>query len=195
MGISKSNKDLAKLSDSQLCTMVRNGSDVAFEEITRRYQGLIGTISKSYSASGFDQSDFMQEGLMALLSACKNYTAGDKKASFRNYAAVCISNRFLSVLRSVSTKSAIPHTAVVPIEEMDISDCNRNNPENLLVEQESSRDFHNLIRDILSPLELNVLDCYLKGMSYTQISQKLGTSQKSVDNALQRIRRKIADNI
>ncbi len=195
MGNSKSNKDFAAFSDSELCEKVREGSEAAFEEISRRYLGLIGTISKSYSASGFDHSDFMQEGLMALLSACKNYSTGEKKASFRNYAAVCISNRFLSVLRSVSTKSAIPRDAVVPIEEMDISDGNRNNPENLLVQQESSRDFHNLIRDILSPLELDVLGCYLKGMSYTQISHNLCISTKSVDNALQRIRRKIADNI
>lgn len=185
--------DFTAFSDAELALEIRNGNEAAFEEITNRYQGLISTVARKYSAAGFDHSDFMQEGLLALLSACKSFDTAEQKASFKNFAAVCISNRFLSVIRSANAKSSIPQDRIVPIEDIEISDQNRQNPENLIVEQESSQNLQKLIKDKLSALELNVLKLYLEGFSYTEIGDKLSVSSKSVDNALQRIRRKIAD--
>lgn len=195
LGNCNSPQGMGAFSDVQLCELIRGGNESAFEEISHRYLGLIASIAKPYSAVGFDHADFIQEGLLALLSACKNYKEGEKKASFRNFAAVCISNRFLSVIRSANVKSAIPRDAVVPIEDIDISDDNRNNPETLLLQQECTRNFQKLLQSILSPMELDVLKLYLSGLSYAHISKKLDISPKSVDNALQRIRRKIADKI
>ena len=186
--------DFTSYSDEALAAKVKGGSDSAFEEITKRYRGLIGSISKRYSAAGFEHSDFMQEGLIALLSACKAFKEDDKSMNFRNFAALCISNRFFSVIRSANTKGTIPADHLVPIEDIEISDMNMSNPENLILQQESTRDLKKLLRDKLSPLEQNVLKHYLNGYSYQEISEKLSVSSKSVDNALQRIRRKIAEN-
>lgn len=184
--------DLGSFSDMQLADEVKKGNEAAFEEISDRYRGLISSIAARYSAAGIDHADLMQEGLLALLSACKAYDNREDKASFRNFAGVCISNRFLSVIRSASTKSAIPRDRIIPIEDVDISDQNQSNPETLMLQKESSRDFAKLIKDRLSPLEMNVLRLYLGGMSYAEISGKLNVSAKSVDNALQRIRKKLA---
>ncbi len=185
--------NLASLTDAELASEVRLGNDAAFEEITNRYKGLVNAIAAKYSAAGFDHADFMQEGLLSLLCACKAYDNRENKASFRNFAGVCISNRFLSVIRSQNTKRAIPSDHIVNIEDLEISDQNRSNPETLMVEQEKAQALRNLIRDTLSPLEMDVLRLYLGGLAYTQIADKLAVSPKSVDNALQRIRKKLAN--
>ncbi len=189
----KAHPHLSTISDAQLAVEVRDGNQAAFEEMTARYQGLISLVASRYSAAGFDHADFMQEGLLALLSACRSYKVDESKASFRTYAGVCISNRFLSVIRSAATKGTIPFDRIVPIEDMEISDSNQTNPETLIIEQESSRLLAKLIRDRLSELEMKVLRLYLHGRSYTEIAEKLSVSTKSVDNALQRIRKKLAE--
>ena len=192
--VNKTQSDYTVLSDTQLIVEIKKGNQSAFEEITARYRGLIKTIAAKYSAVGFDTSDFMQEGLMALLDACKTYNLEEQKASFKNYTAVCVSNRCLSVIRKANAKSTIPQERLVPIEDIEISDHNMQNPENLIMEQESSKNLMKFIKENLSPLEQKVLRLYLEGFSYIDIAAKLSVSQKSVDNALQRIRRKIARN-
>ena len=188
----KSQPAFESFSDTELASEVKNGNDAAFEEITKRYKGLVNTIAAKYSAAGFDRSDFMQEGLLALLFACKSYDNRENKASFKNFAGVCISNRFLSLIRTLNTKRAIPSDHIVNIEDVEISDQNRSNPEILVLEQEKAQALRNLIRDILSPLEMNVLRLYLEGLSYTDIAARLSITTKSVDNALSRIRKKLA---
>ena len=188
----KAQPGFESFSDAELASEVKNGNDAAFEEITNRYKGLVSAISAKYSAAGFDRSDFMQEGLLALLCACKAYDNRENKASFRNFAGVCISNRFLSLLRTLNTKRAIPTDHIVNIEDVEISDQNRSNPEILILEQEKAQALKNLIRDTLSPLEMNVLKLYLEGLTYTEIGNRLSISTKSVDNALSRIRKKLA---
>ncbi len=187
----KTPHQLSALTDVELTELVKAGSQPAFEEIAGRYKGLIGYFAKQYSASGAEPADFMQEGLLALHSACKTYDE-NKKASFRNFAGVCINNRFMSLIRSLHTKSSIPRESIVSFEEIEPSDRNLGNPENLILEQESSQNLTSLIQDKLSPLEIKVLRLYLQGLSYSQIAQKLYISAKAVDNAMQRIRRKIA---
>ena len=192
MDKSKAQLSLASLTDAELASEVKKGNNAAFEEITNRYTGLINAIAAKYYAAGFDHSDFMQEGLLALLCACKAYNE-ENTSSFRNYAGVCISNRFLSVIRSMSTKRSIPRDHIVDIDGLEISDQNRSNPETLMMEQERAEALRSLIRNTLSPLEMNVLKFYLSGFAYTQIADKLSVSPKSVDNALQRIRKKLAN--
>ncbi len=190
----KAPQDFASCTDPELAGYVKGGVKHAFEEIARRYKGLIGYFASQYCAAGADRADFMQEGLLALHSACKTYDE-NKKASFRNYAGVCINNRFMSLIRSTNAKSAIPRDSIVSFEDIEPSDHNLGNPENLILEQESSRTLVSLILKTLSPLELSVLRGYLQGLSYTQIAQKHSISTKAVDNAMQRIRRKILSGI
>ena len=185
-------QDMKDFSDALLAQEIQQGNQAAFEEITKRYQGLIASIAARYSATGFDRADFMQEGLLALHSACKSFSDKKGGASFRNFAALCISRRFMSVIRSANTKGAIPEDSLVSFDGIELSDNNSHNPETLILQQESSEDFMKAIRNALSPLESDVLNLYLCGMSYTEIAKKLSTSPKSVDNALQRIRKKIS---
>ncbi len=190
----KTPQNLKACCDTELAGYVKAGAEHAFEEIANRYNGLIGYLASQYSASGVDRADFMQEGLLALHCACKTYDE-NKKASFRNYAGVCINNRFMSLIRSANAKSAIPRDSIVSFEDIEPSDRNLGNPENLIVEQESSRTLVSLIRKALSPLEIAVLKSYLSGLSYAQTAEKLSVSTKAVDNAMQRIRRKILSSI
>lgn len=191
------NKNFRDYTDTELTIEIQKGNQTAFEEMVSRYKGLIGYFASQYSAAGYDHADFMQEGLLALHSACKTYNE-NKKASFRNYAGVCINNRFMSLIRKANAKSVIPGNSIISFDDIDPSDYNRNNPETMILEQESSNELVTLIRETLSPFELSVLKAYLKGLSYAQIGQMLSVSAKAVDNAMQRIRRKtliIIDNI
>lgn len=184
-----SENQFSQLEDAALCALIIKGSEPAFEEITRRYKGLIRLISKEYSYPGFDANDFMQLGLMGLFSACKTFKS-DSNISFKNFAAVCIRRRYISLVRSLSNRKAIPADAVVPIEDSEqFSDFL--NPEVLVLDKANDEDFLRLIKNRLSFMELSVLKGYANGLSYSEIAESTGLSTKAVDNALQRVRKKL----
>ncbi len=182
-------EQLSTLADSELCSLIAMGSEPAFEEITHRYKGLISLIAKEYSYPGFDANDFMQLGLMGLFSACKTFNP-DSSISFKNFAAVCIRRRYISLVRSLSSRKAIPADAVVPIENSELY-SEVLNPETLVLDKANDEDFLKLIKSRLSFMELSVLKRYADGLSYSEIAQSLGLSNKAVDNALQRVRKKL----
>ena len=188
MPFSDSNLNLSQQSDSCLCSMVANNSNAAFEEITRRYQGLIYVIAKDFSYPGFDSNDFFQLGLMGLYSACKTYNANGK-VSFKNYAALCIKRRYTSLVRSLLSKKSVPADAVVSVDE---SDSDIQNPEYLLLNRENDEEFFKSVRVKLSYMEFAVMKEYVTGKTYKEIAEKLGLSFKAVDNALVRIRKKLS---
>lgn len=181
--------NFASLSDSDLCTLVCKGNEPAFEEITKRYKGLIRTISKEYSYPGFDSADFMQLGLMGLYSACKSYSK-EKEASFKNFAALCIRRRYISLVRSLSSQRVIPPSAVVSIDDSALKELS-SDPEAVLLDKEADKSFLEFVRNRLSFMELCALKGYVNGMTYEQIAQSTGLDTKAVDNALQRVRKKL----
>ncbi len=183
-------KELTLCSDLSLAEKVRIGDNEAFKILSGRYGGLIHSIAERYSAAGLDGNDFSQEGLLGLLWACKAYDA-EKNSSFKNFASICINRRFLSLVRKDMSKRAIPKENLLSIEDLEISDENTLNPENLVLQKEQAEDFDRLLKNRLSLLEQKVLRLYLTGMSYSDISEKLSVTSKSVDNALQRIRKKL----
>ena len=175
--------------------MVKNGSDLAFNEIVNRYSNLIKIKSFQYFNDQLDNDDFFQEGTLSLLKAVKSYTP-DSGTSFKTYAGICIERRFISIIKSGNRKKRMPQENVVSIHS--ISDemlLNSNedtlDPIDLVVEKEllSSKKDH--IKNILSPLEYNVLSLHIVGYGYKKISKVLNISLKSVDNALQRIKNKL----
>lgn len=181
--------DFSHLDDEVLCQMVCQGSDPAFEEISRRYSGLIRWVSREFSYPGFDSGDFMQLGLMGLFSACKNFSK-DFGISFRNFAVMCIKRRFLSLVRSLTAQKNVPADAVVSIEdsELVVQDYDLSA---MVSDKESDADFFRIIKKRLSVLELSVLSGYIKGMTYREIARNTGVDEKCVDNALQRVRKKL----
>ena len=183
------NEQLSELDDAELCSLVCNGNEPAFEEITHRYKGLIRLISKEYSYPGFDSGDFMQIGLMGLYSACKTYK-NDKSISFKNFAAVCIRRRYISLVRSLLNQKSVPADALVSIDEAE-GLKGTSNPEDLLLDKENDNHFYDLVKKRLSYMELCALKGYVSGLSYSEIAESTGLDVKAVDNALQRVRKKL----
>ena len=139
--------------------------------------------SKFSGAVGVDSDDLFQEGMIGLLSAARSYKT-DCGASFRTYASVCIRNRIISAVKKASGGKSVRRDLLVPLEtELSYDD-------GLVVKEECDRLF-GFIETQLSERERSILKLFLSGLSYGEIAQKLGSSSKSVDNALQRVRRKL----
>lgn len=190
MSASKNVENLHALSDDALTALVKKGQEPAFEEITSRYKNLITLLAKQYCAPGFDLCDFTQEGLLGLLSACRTFDT-KSGASFKNYAALCIKRRYISIIRKSQSKRTIPKDSLISIDEIELSDKNLNNPENLIVSRERLEDVLKQMKNTLSQTEIRVFYLYLKGLSYDEISKSLHFPKKAVDNALQRVKKKL----
>lgn len=184
----------ASLSDDVLADFSKNGDDNAFNELVIRYLKKIRFIARKYSAQGYEQNDFIQEGLVALLYACKTYDAHGG-SSFGSFVSLLVERRFISIIRSSQSKKAVPDAMLVRIDalEEELTDYVPTPEEQLMVKEQLEQAVKRL-NALLSAREYEVLMLYASGRSYSKISQQLHISEKSVDNALQRARRKIGAN-
>ena len=182
------------LSDDVLAEFSKNGDDNAFNELAIRYLNKIRFIARKYSAQGYEQNDFVQEGLMALLYACKTYDAHGG-SSFGNFVSLIVERRFISIFRSSQSKKAVPDAMLVRIDGIgeELTDYAAT-PEEQLVYKEQLGQVLKRLHALLSAREYEVLMLFASGLSYSKISQQLNISEKSVDNALQRARRKVGAN-
>lgn len=182
------------LSDDVLAEFSKNGDDNAFNELAIRYLNKIRFIARKYSAQGYEQNDFVQEGLMALLYACKTYDAHGG-SSFGNFVSLIVERRFISIFRSSQSKKAVPDAMLVRIDGIgeELTDYVAT-PEEQLVYKEQLSQVLKRLHALLSAREYEVLMLFASGLSYSKISQQLNISEKSVDNALQRARRKVGAN-
>ncbi len=169
--------------------------DVAFEAMCARYMGLISSIVSKYRYSDevYELSDFIQEGLIGLLFACKSFDA-HKGMTFKNYAMMCVENRFRSIYRRNSGKTHIPKSSIVNIDDTlnALEDSTAVSMQESLETKEYIKSVYKKIESSLSELEKNVLSLYLSGYSYKQSAKALSISEKAVDNALYRIRKKLS---
>lgn len=182
------------LSDDVLAEFSKNGDDNAFNELAIRYLNKIRFIARKYSAQGYEQNDFVQEGLMALLYACKTYDVHGG-SSFGNFVSLIVERRFISIFRSSQSKKAVPDAMLVRIDGIgeELTDYAAT-PEEQLVYKEQLGQVLKRLHALLSAREYEVLMLFASGLSYSKISQQLNISEKSVDNALQRARRKVGAN-
>ncbi len=182
------------LSDDVLAEFSKNGDDNAFNELAIRYLNKIRFIARKYSAQGYEQNDVVQEGLMALLYACKTYNAHGG-SSFGNFVSLIVERRFISIFRSSQSKKAVPDAMLVRIDGIgeELTDYVAT-PEEQLVYKEQLGQVLKRLHALLSAREYEVLMLFASGLSYSKISQQLNISEKSVDNALQRARRKVGAN-
>ncbi len=182
------------LSDDVLAEFSKNGDDNAFNELAIRYLNKIRFIARKYSAQGYEQNDFVQEGLMALLYACKTYDVHGG-SSFGNFVSLIVERRFISIFRSSQSKKAVPDAMLVRIDGIgeELTDYVAT-PEEQLVYKEQLGQVLKRLPALLSAREYEVLMLFASGLSYSKISQQLNISEKSVDNALQRARRKVGAN-
>ncbi len=179
------------LPDNVLVQLANEGNDNAFNELAMRYLSTINFIARRFSAEGYEQNDFVQEGLLGLLYSCKTFDENES-ASFKVYMSVIVERRFISIIRKSNAQKAVPKSVMVQME--DISETVKDtaqNPEELIMCKEHLKMVLEKLKSMLSKTEYDVLTLYGSGFSYKQIAQKLLISEKSADNALQRARRKI----
>ena len=184
------------LSDAELLQKVREGEYLAEEALIYRYSRLVRSRTRKFFLLDGNQDDLLQEGMLGLLSAIRNYKQ-ENSVSFQSYADVCIRNRIQSAVRSSNRKKNDPLNNAVSFDQV-LSHESRTppvferSPEEKVLAKESETDAVSFYNDLLSVFEAKVLADYLEGFSYTEISERLRRPVKSVDNAVQRIRRKLA---
>ena len=180
-----------EMSDETLCRLAQQSNGSAAEDLVKRYTRLVKTCARPYFLAGADAEDLMQEGMIALLSAIRTYR-GDRGAAFRTYASRCISNGLAKVAASQLRARNIPLALTAPLDEAgNVSAPSQDEPEEIVIRQEQSRDRSHRMKAELSEYELACLQLLLDGCSYAQIAGRLGRTVKSVDRALGRARQKL----
>lgn len=185
---------LQERSDETLCGLAAAGDRLAEECLALRYTRLVRVCARPYYLVGGDSEDLLQEGMIGLLSAIRGYSP-DRGTGFRTYAETCIRNRLNSAIRAAAGKRNAPLNASVSISPMleegsFPGDGGQADPEDVVIGREEFSGRMKALREQLSRFEEKALDLYLSGLSYGEIAARTGRSQKSVDNAVQRIRRK-----
>ena len=196
-------ENYTKLEDLQLRQLALDGDRNAEEELVSRYVRLVRACARPFFLAGGDSEDLIQEGMFGLISAMRQYSP-DTGASFRTFAEHCIRMRLLSAVKSASRLKHFPLNDGMSFEQLSddpstqlsaFPETYRQSPEDLVLARESKKELYNAFTSCLSRLELQVLDLYLEGLSYREIALKLNKESKAVDNAVQRIRRKLAKNL
>ena len=192
--------DYSALDDRTLQKHAVEGDRNAEEVLVERYLRLVRICARPLFLAGGDSEDLIQEGTFGLLSAIKNFDPEDG-SSFRTFAEHCIRMRLLSAIKSASRNKHFPLNDGISLEQLseessaDLSALSENfrcNPEELVLARESKEELYAAFSRCLSRFEIKVLDLYLEGLSYREIAERLCKSAKSVDNAVQRIRHKLA---
>ena len=182
-------KEYHNFCDHDLLLLSSTDSE-AEEELINRYKRKVSICARRFYLFGGDNDDLVQEGMIALLKAIRSYRP-EKNVSFGTYSEVCIQNR----LRDTVFLSR--YSEFLSLEEQDLSDSSfsDNNPETLFIENEHYEEFVASLKDRLSAYERSVLDMYLQGMNYNELSDQLNKPVASVYNAIQRIRLKLSAHI
>ena len=182
--------DFNRISDEQLCALAAAGERSAEETLVLRHPRLVRMCARPFFLAGGDSEDLIQEGMLGLLAAIREFRP-DRGARFATYAQVCVRRRIISAVRSASGGKHAPLNDYVSLELLS-SEAGALDPEDLIFRQEAFHALEGDISESLTRLEKQVLARYLEGESYAEIAQAVGRSPKSVDNAVQRIRRKTA---
>lgn len=188
---------LIPLSDEELCCLAADGRPEAEEALVRRYSRLVRVFARPLFLAGGDSEDLIQEGMLGLLTAIRKYD-GQKEASFRTYAEICIRSRLSTAVRAARQSKHSPLNYSVPFETplFDESSAylfsSEASPEDVVIGREELQERLDALKGQLSGFEANILSYYLGGLSCAEIARRSGRSAKSVDNAIQRIRRKVA---
>ena len=194
----------SELDDNRLQELAAVGDRQAEVRLVVKYMRLVRRCSRPFFLVGGAPEDLIQEGMLGLLSAIRQYDP-KQNAAFKTYAELCIKNRLLSAVKTDSRLKHNPLNDGVPLdsllsEESQIpllayTELFRRTPEEQVLARENKMELQQSFKRCLSPMERNVLRLYLDGLSYQEIAEQTGKPIKAVDNAIQRIRRKLAQNL
>ncbi len=186
------------ISDEELIARLRDGETIIEDYLMEKYKGLVRQKARAMFLIGGDTDDLIQEGMIGLFKAVRDFQPG-REATFATFARMCIDRQIYSAIQNSNRQKHLPLNYYVSLNQEDESspiwELSVENPEEIIIDQETTRDLQQKISDYLSPMENKVLDLYLKGEGYVEIGRILGKSPKSIDNALQRIRAKIREVI
>jgi RNA polymerase sporulation-specific sigma factor len=188
--------------DEEVVEDARNGDMDALEYLMDKYKSFVRSKARCYFLVGADREDIVQEGMIGLYKAIRDFRS-DKLSSFRAFAELCITRQIITAIKTATRQKHIPLNSYVslnkPIYDVEsdrtlmdiISEATVSDPEELVISQEEFHHIESKIGEILSDLEWEVLTAYLQGKSYQEIADELGRHVKSIDNALQRVKRKL----
>ena len=196
------NARFLEMTDEEIALLAQQPDGAALEYLLNKYKNFVRSRARSYFLIGADHEDIVQEGMIGLYKAIRDFRT-DKLASFRAFAELCVTRQIITAIKTATRQKHIPLNSYVSLnkpiydDEHDrtlldvISEEIQSNPEELLISQEDLTLIEGRIGEMLSPLEKQVLLRYLDGKSYQEISEELGRHVKSINNALQRIKRKM----
>ncbi|MBR6966457.1 MAG: RNA polymerase sporulation sigma factor SigH [Clostridia bacterium] len=190
------------LTDEEIAEMCHNGDVSAEEYLLDKYKNFVRSKARSYFLVGADHEDIVQEGMIGLYKAIRDFRS-DKLSSFRAFAELCITRQIITAIKTATRQKHIPLNNYVSLnkplydEESDrtlldvIVEGRISDPEELIINMENLGNIRTKINEVLSGFEQEVLNAYLDGKSYQEIAEALGRHVKSIDNALQRVKRKL----
>ncbi|WP_420826531.1 RNA polymerase sporulation sigma factor SigH [Sporosarcina limicola] len=194
--------DFTVLSDGEIIAIIHRGNTDALNFLITKYQSFVRLKARSYFLIGGDREDIIQEGMVGLYKAIRDFKA-DRLSSFKAFAELCITRQIITAIKTATRQKHIPLNTSVSLdkpvfdEESDrtlldvIAGPILDDPEDLMIHKEDFIQMEEEMNKVLSGLEKQVLALYLEGQSYQEISEELNRQVKSVDNALQRIKRKL----
>jgi RNA polymerase sporulation-specific sigma factor len=198
----KDNDKLLTLDDDEVLELVHQGDNEALDYLIHKYKNFVRAKARTYFLIGADKEDIIQEGMIGLYKAIRDYNE-DKLTSFKAFAELCITRQIITAIKTATRQKHIPLNSYVSLdkpiydEESDrtlldvIAGSKAIDPQELLVNQENFGDMELKLSELLSEFEKGVLHLYLEGKTYQEISDELNRHVKSIDNALQRVKRKL----
>jgi len=195
-------RNLEDIPDEELVESVRYGDDEALEYLIQKYKTFVRGKARSYFLIGADREDIVQEGMIGLYKAIRDFR-DDKLASFKAFAELCVTRQIITAIKTATRQKHVPLNSYISLDKpmyddesdrtlMDvIGGAKVSDPEELMIHQEEFTDIELKMAELLSGLERDVLMLYLDGRSYQEIAVDLRRHVKSIDNALQRVKRKL----
>ena len=195
-------RDFESMTDEQVVVLAQETDGPALEYLLNKYKNFVRTKARSYFLIGADHEDIVQEGMIGLYKAIRDYKA-EKLSSFRAFAELCVTRQIITAIKTATRQKHIPLNSYIslnkPIYEEDsdrtlldvITEEGISNPEEMIIDREDLTLIEGKIGQMLSDLEKEVLVRYMEGKSYVEIADEMHRHVKSIDNALQRIKRKL----
>ena len=194
--------DFEGMADEQIVKLAQDADGAALEYLLNKYKNFVRTKARNYFLIGADHEDIVQEGMIGLYKAIRDYRA-ETLSSFRAFAELCVTRQIITAIKTATRQKHIPLNSYIslnkPIYEEDsdrtlldvMTEEGMSNPEEMIIDREDLSLIEGKIGQMLSDLEKDVLVRYMEGKSYVEIADEMGRHVKSIDNALQRIKRKL----
>lgn len=206
--ISQNSHSQLPLEDGFLIALAKQGNPDAYDRLVRRYYGFVRLKASSYFLAGGDSDDLIQEGLVGLYKAIRDYRT-DRESSFRNFAELCITRQIITAVKTATRNKHTPLNQYLSFSSSPSSSAGEgeptldevipgpsvNDPVNQVISSEELQALVACLSTVLSELESRVLSLYLDGHSYEDVGKRLECDTKTVDNALQRVKRKVGTHL